>query len=333
MSVKSPEPTANEGGQADTFVAERASAVPLGVQRQPKQHGATAKKGAAAAIRTPRRPPASAKIKAATTPAPPPLASLQAAFLEVVTHPHSLKAALRVAPNGVDALLTGIDPGAGLAVYHFAYRTRLIEALADDFPAVQYAMGSDVFSRFAASVVAQNPSRTRNLNVYGKVLVDALTSPRCRVVRRTFLADLAKLEWALVLAIHAAPAKQLDPSTLAAIPQERWEDLVFMPSASLQVHRSRWPTNRYLQAFREGACPDLPPRGKHEFATAIYREGFRVWRMDLSPLAAGLMERLVQGAPLGRALEPLEGRAEAKNVMRWFQAWVGGGVFSGVRFS
>lgn len=310
MSNLRHEPHADEGGQADSFAVERASAVPT--------H--------AAAVRRRKNVAASPMHKTAGSP---PLAKLQASFLAALTHPKAAGQATDASP--LTSVLSGATGVEGLEVYRYAYRARLIEALADDFPTVQYAMGATNFARFAGHVVTENPSRTRNLNRYGRAFVDALDHKMCKLRHRLFLSELAQLEWALVEAVHARPPDKLHPHELATIPQESWGELVFTPSPSLLLLRTQYPVNGYLQAFRNGAQPPLPVRTKHSFATAIYREGFRVWRMDLSPIAAGLLERLVRGDSLGAALCPLEGVAESANVMRWFEMWVRGGVFSAVR--
>jgi hypothetical protein len=223
----------------------------------------------------------------------------------------------------------------GLAVYHHAYTARLIEALADDYPTVQFALGNHNFERLARRVVQAQPSTHPNLNRYGIALLNTLESGKIRIANRSFLIDLARLEWALVEAVHAPPPAALSPSALQAIPPEHWENVRFTPSPSLRLLHSRWPVNDYLQAFREGKAPTFPRRTTgvapaERNTTAVYRQGFRVWRMSLSSLAAGLLERLSAGIPLGAALEPVQGQAGAERVMQWFQSWVGGGVFSSI---
>ncbi len=62
-----------------------------------------------------------------------------------------------------------------------------------------------------------------------------------------------------------------------------------------------------------------------------------LWRMDLTPAMAGLLEALFAGRTLGDALETLdagltsEDAAEAeRSVMAWFRAWVAAGFFARV---
>jgi hypothetical protein len=73
----------------------------------------------------------------------------------------------------------------------------------------------------------------------------------------------------------------------------------------------------------------------------VYRRGFVVWRMDLTPAMAGLLDALFGGATLGEALgaiavhaEDADALAEAeRNVMLWFREWVAGGFFARVELA
>ncbi len=308
--VSAPAPQA--GGSPEVLDVERASASPIPPPAPPR------------ASRRPFSETASLDLRTA-----------QAWFVDAVSWPGSLRGGARVAARRHGVALEAVcAPGAkisaldGLDVYHYAYRARLVEALADDYGALRNALGAAAFEAFAAKVIALHPSRTRDLNAYGRVVVEALRSGAARVRHRAFLTALAELEWALVEAVHAPPPPRIDADSLRAVPPERWGNLVFTPSPSLRILASAWPANRYLQAFRDGADPAIP--GRSPSATAVYREGFTVWRMDLTPVPHGLLGRLVSGVPLGEALAPLEGRAEAARVMRWFEAWVSGGVFASV---
>ncbi|MSQ00949.1 MAG: DUF2063 domain-containing protein [Myxococcales bacterium] len=305
-------PQAVEGGAAEAPEVERASATPA---------------SSVALARSSRR-----RARPAVSPG---LAETQAWFLDAITHRTSVAAGERRASrrSGIfaDALLTPgpqLDALQRMEVYHTAYRVRLVEALADDFPAVRYVVGADKFDTMARRIIEASPSQTRNLNAYGRVLVDWLAGPGHGVSRQGFLHELATLEWALVDVVHAPVAPRLDARELAAIPMERWAGLSFVPGAATRLLQSAWPVNPFFQAWRQGLDPKLPERNPS--AVVVYRHGFTVWRMDLSPLTHGLLARLLAGVPLGAALAPVDGQAGADRVMQWFTAWVSGGIFAGV---
>ncbi len=298
------EPSPTEGGAAELLETERASATPT--------------------------PPCACKPRRRKAPPPPrslPLRDAQTWFFQAIAYPN----ARLEGSASIEEILTStptLDASSRLGVYRFAYRSRLIEALADDFPALRHALGGDRFEALADKVVHRFPSRGPNLNAYGHAVVRYLEGKWGRIAGRSFLRDLARLEWALVEVVHAAVPPRLSPTALRAIPVESWPDLRFRGSPSLRLLTSRWPVNRYLQAFRQGEAPPIPSAERS--ATLVYRQGFTVWRMDLSPLTHRLLTDLLQGISLGTALAAVEGRAGSEQVMRWFEAWVSGGVFAGV---
>jgi hypothetical protein len=153
---------------------------------------------------------------------------------------------------------------------------------------------------------------------------------------REFAAELATLEWAMVEVLHGASPEALDLEHLQAYPFEKWAEARFERSSTSRVLRFEFPANRFYQAFRNDEAPAVPERSAT--ATAVYRDGYTIWRMDLTPAMRDLLEALLGGAPLGQALSTLELPADdpvalsklLENAMIWFKEWVGGGVFSSI---
>lgn len=263
------------------------------------------------------------------------LAGLQRWLQTAITYPGDLVSGTDAAGEPAENVLR---PGArttpleGLAVYHHAYRARLVECLVDDYPALQYAMGADAFAAHASSYITAHPSQSPNLNGYGKHM-----SAFCRDAAMPFAADLARLEWTLVEILHAADAEPLAEAELSKVAPAEWGNATLLPSETFRVERFDYPVNAYFQAFMDDESPSVPSASP--IALAIYRQGFRLWRMELTPSMADLLEDLVRGVTLGEALGAMEERLApgeleeaAKNVMAWFGAWVRGGFFQTVTF-
>jgi hypothetical protein len=228
----------------------------------------------------------------------------------------------------------GLSAERGVAIYRDAYVARLVECLADDYPTLQYAIGDDAFDALARDYLARHPSRSPNLNAFGRHM-----APFCRERAEpwaAFAAELAALEWALVEVLHAPAAAPLPPDALSALPPESWAGARLRPSRALRVLRFAYPVDAFLQAYREGRGPALPGEGPS--ATVVYRQGPRLWRQALSPAMADLLEALAAGQTLGEALSSLE-RAFAergapadagREVMGWFRGWVEAGFFAAI---
>jgi hypothetical protein len=264
-------------------------------------------------------------VNAASAPS---LRELQRWLTSVCTHPDGLLSG--GLPSWRSQKLERlVKPGPRLSamarvqIYNEGYFARLVECLADDYPALSYALGEETFSCLARGYIANHPSRSRSLNAYGQHM-----RRFCR-----FAADLARLEWALVEVVHEPVSESLAVDALATIPAARWQTARLLPSRALRVLGFDYPVNDFFRAFREERAPQLPLRAPS--ATAVYRQGLSLWRMDLEPRAALLLKDLVAGVPLAAAVARLETRGHAAGtneelarlLPQWLSSWVQGGFF------
>lgn len=221
-----------------------------------------------------------------------------------------------------------------LDVYRRGYRARLVECLDDDYPVLRDTLGVDRFEELCLAYVDRHRSTSPNLNFFGRHM-----AAFCRESPgldenggAVFLSELAALEWAVVEAVHAEASEPLDAARVRTLRPEEWSAVRFVPSA-VAVLRFRYPVNAYYQARRTGDAPDIPAAVPS--ATAVYRSGLTVWRMDLTPAMTRVLDALLSGRPLGEALgrivvDEADGAAvkEAeRSVMIWFREWVSSGFF------
>jgi hypothetical protein len=268
------------------------------------------------------------------------LAQQQRWLQTVITHPESVEAGAALAGEPAEHV---ISPGAmtsaveGLEVYHHAYRARLTECLVDDYPALHYALGAEAFAELAGRYIVRHPSRSPNLNAFGSHMESF-----CRAhedPQAGFWADLARLEWTLVEILHAEDAPPLAAEQLTRAPTAAWAGARLLASDTLRVCRFEYPVNAFFQAFKDDEAPAVPAPAP--VALAVYRQGFTLWRMVLTPAMADLLEDLVGGATLGDALGAMETRIQdpdalseaARDVMAWFSSWVQGGFFRTVEIT
>lgn len=148
-----------------------------------------------------------------------------------------------------------------------------------------------------------------------------------------FAADLATLEWTVVLGIHAPTAPALGFEDLSQVPPDRWPGARFTVNPSLRILRLSYPVNVYLQSFRNGEAPSLPPPSQS--VVAVYRTGKSVWRLEIEPAMVTLVEALARGETLEASLERVQallaGRSEqeaAALVSTCFRHSVSSGLFS-----
>jgi hypothetical protein len=101
------------------------------------------------------------------------LAELQRWFARVITHPHGVEAGLHAAQLQVPLAAVPVLPSsqltaeARLDIYRTAYRARLLECLAEDYPALAQALGASTFHALCLDYAAQLPSHSPSLIRFG----------------------------------------------------------------------------------------------------------------------------------------------------------------------
>jgi hypothetical protein len=227
-----------------------------------------------------------------------------------------------------------------LEIYRSGYRARLVECLLDDYPVLAETLGEERFEALCHAYVDRHPSSSPSLNAFGRKM-----PAFCREREGVFASELAALEWALVEVLHAATPPSLDLATLQAIPIEDWAGVRLIKGETVRLLSFEHPVNAYYQGRRIGEKPDVP--APSPTATAVYRQGLTLWRLDLTPAMTRVLSALLDGVPIGAALERMtrfaipDGRgadesdpaalAEAeRSVMTWFREWVEAGFFERV---
>jgi hypothetical protein len=241
--------------------------------------------------------------------------------MSVTQQQQQLAAAIRDGAEA-DGLLAG-DFATGLEVYRHAYRARLREALADDFTAVACVVGDAAFTRLVDAFIRAHPPQDATLNAYGRSFPAWLA--RARIARRGALVELARLEWALVEALHAPLAPAIDAAALAAVPPQAWGRVRLRPAPSLRVLACRHEVDAVLEAVRRQDTP--PAFRRRSGGVAVLRGADGLRRIALDALEARVLGALVAGASLADALDRIA--ADRLPALRdAFTRWVAQGFFT-----
>ena len=136
---------------------------------------------------------------------------------------------------------------ARLNIYHNTFAATLTTALRLNFPAVHALVGAGYFEYIAGRFIRQAPPASAYLNDYGHTFPAFLESEET-AKGVPYLADVARLEWAVSRSLLAADADNLDLQKLAAVPQENQEQVVFHLKPSIVVAESSYPVDAIWQA-------------------------------------------------------------------------------------
>jgi hypothetical protein len=167
--------------------------------------------------------------------APLPLRELQSRLRALISDPRTLTASdSDLEPALTDLVILGdarLSAAERVRIYGRMYFLRLGDALAQDFPALQHALGSRAFDAAARAYVTAYPSDRPSLRELGRHLPGwahgrpGLVAP--------WQAELAQLEWAMVEAFDAMDQPVLAEAQLERRPAAAWPSLRLAPVGSL----------------------------------------------------------------------------------------------------
>lgn len=247
-----------------------------------------------------------------------------------------VRAAVTGAAGAEDLLtpLAALAPGEQVRVYREGWFSRLLGILRGDFPGVAAAAGEERFAVLARGYLAAHPPHDPNITWTGHRFAEYVAS-RKGLEEGEFLADLARLEWAVTTVFDRPDGPVLDPRSLEGVPPGKVAGARFPRATTAEVHEFRHPVHGYLDAVRRGESPPVP--GPVPCAVLVSRAGSQVRRMPLEPEALAAIRALHGGATLREALEAAAGAAASAaagdlpaRVTGWFAEWARVGAFAGV---
>ena len=197
----------------------------------------------------------------------------------------------------------GLAPAARLAVYRHHVRTSLTGVLEDIYPAVRRLVHPHFFAYAADRFITTCPPAGPVLSEYGGALPDFLAAfEPCRHL--AYLADVARLEWAVHRASYAADAAALDPRPLTRIPPDARAEVRMRFHPSLTLLDSPWPVDAIWRANRTvsdaGGSVHLDTGPAH---LEVRRRGADVVVRSLAPGAYALRRTLHDAGTLGEAAD------------------------------
>jgi hypothetical protein len=235
-----------------------------------------------------------------------------------------------------EAILTeilddGLAPAARLAIYRNHVFATLTEALKATYPVVVRLVDERFFAYAADRYIREHPPAGPCLFEYGASLPDFLAAfPACEHL--AYLPDVARLEWALNLALHAEDAVALDPRWLAAVPPDEIGRLRLRLHPAVSLLESPWPLDRIWRANQLGAEPE---------ATVSLDAGavrLEVCRLDADvvfrPLAAGTFafrRALASGCELEHAVHAAQSADAGFDLTDTLRELLDGGLVVGAR--
>ncbi|WP_088287256.1 DNA-binding domain-containing protein [Ideonella sp. A 288] len=210
----------------------------------------------------------------------------------------------------------------GLLAYQSNAAATAERALSAAHPVVQQLLGDEAFAALARHCWQQHAPTRGDLAHWGQAL-SAVVVDRAELAAEPYLADIARLEWALHLAQHAADAPHgqdgqggpLGPPGLERLGTHDPARLRLCLRPGTAIVDSEHPIVTIWQAHQPGDG-DVDGDGGDRFAAAraalaagraesalVFRDGWRPTACVVGRPAADFTRSLLQGATLGAALD------------------------------
>ncbi len=216
----------------------------------------------------------------------------------------SFRRCLQAGDDTVARHLTGSEKLAvceRLGIYQRAYRSRLVEALGKDYPALHALLGEEGFTSLCHAYIDVHPSRSFSLRWLGENMASFLSD----VDYPSHLPELARFEWALVEAFDAADAVVAKEAELATIPAPQWPALKLRFSPSAQILSCRWNVPALWRAVKDETTRPEPVSLSQRLACLVWREQLTTRYRTLEDDEAEAMKAAAGGASFAALCERL----------------------------
>lgn len=228
-------------------------------------------------------------------------------------------------PDGPQADVRG-----HMEIYVNAYRGRLREALADNYPVLYRALGDDGFRELSAAYIDAHPSPFRSIRWFGDRLAEFIAH-NPGVVPHPALLDIARMDWAMRGAFDAADAMPLSFDDLAGIPPEEWPGLHFTLCPSFRTLSLDWGIESLWHALNDDENAETEEPQRHAHTMIVWRAGLEIrWRTVTEDEAAAVRTLLDGGsfADMCAALQEQGSNDAAAEAANLLGVWVSEGLLT-----
>lgn len=213
-----------------------------------------------------------------------------------------------------------------LGVYVNAYRWRLFDIVAEDYPVLKAYLGEEQFDALINDFISAVPPQHFNVARYAALLP---AYQRIHTSHDAFSRELCVLETVIAQLADAEETEALTPEQLADITPETLIESRLYPRKALQLFAFSHPVNDYYKAVKEEI--QLPAITQCASFLAVFRHEDVVWRMDLEEQEYQLLSALFAGEKMGVALGALDESA-ATHISEYFSRWMRNGLLAAAEY-
>ena len=216
----------------------------------------------------------------------------------------------------------------GLQAYRSNGQALAARALSAAFPVLTQMLGEDNLAALARAYWQTRPPVRGDIAQWGEDLPRFIADAP-QLQEEPFLADVARVEWALHVAATAADVRA-DPASFRLLVELDPSQLLLVTGAGVDLVASPWPVASLVNAHLAGE-PSLGQvsqwmlEGRAE-AALVWRESYRPRVREAAPGEAALVQALRAGQSLACGLDA----AISADAEFDFQAWLAPAVQTGL---
>ncbi len=189
----------------------------------------------------------------------------------------------------------GLSSKDRLAIYHNAYRVRLIDVLLDTFEHTAIYLGDDWFFQLAAAYVQSHHSAHDNIGLYGRDFPEYLAE---QLADDLEVAELANMDWKLRRAFDGANSTVMTLAHMQQLASRDGEIHQLQPVATLSVNTQHFNTLEIWHAINQETKPPLVERLPQPVDVLIWRKQQSPHFRSLSPIEATAIRFICSGHTL-----------------------------------
>lgn len=206
----------------------------------------------------------------------------------------------------IKQIVNSDDAQAGhrLAAYYNAYRVRLIDAIAVDFPALQHFLGEEDFAWLILDYLKAYPSHYSSVSLVAQDLPQFIASQSHQ--HKDFLVELAQFEWAQRWVFdQREPPVLFNLEKMAHIAPEHWPNIRIDFVDAMKVLHLHYNVVEYWQAVENQQSPPKPSKSEYPVTWLVWRKDYNPHWRSLDVHEAWALQQAQQGASFQALCEGL----------------------------
>ena len=218
------------------------------------------------------------------------------------------------------------SPDEQLGVYINAYRYRLHDVVAEDYPALEYYLGTEQFENILWGLINSHASEHFNIARYANFLPEYIKN---KFPKDVFAYEICILETLLTQVADIEETPVLTQEALSLLtPDDLMSSTLSLRKACV-LKKFTYPVNRFYGDVINDRKPDTPAPEKS--FVAVFRHQLTMWRADLEESEYLLLKNISDHMSIEEALETLDDSA-TESISRWFSRWINFGLLSEIKY-